>query len=123
MGRLWFTFENRKIIMGGEKYTCSISEMSPPCDWNDIGFPSYYHKSACNNADVKSVIIQGASCKKIPEKLIEFFPNMESLELNKTDITELDKEALIKFKTLKRFASIGNKITILNGDLFDEFEN
>lgn len=123
MREMWFTFENCTSIMGGMKYTCSMKELCSPCDWDNISYESYYHKSGYKDADVKSVVIIGESCKKIPEKLIEFFPNMESLEIRDTDITELDKETMNKFKQLKRFASFGNKISFLYGDLFAEFNN
>lgn len=119
---MWFTFESRESFMGGQSYSCSIKEQST-CDWQNISYESYYHKHGMTDKDVKSVIIEKASFKTIPKRLIECFPNMESLEIRNTEMTELDMDTMYKFKKLKRFASIENKISILSGDLFKDFES
>jgi len=122
MREMWFTFGNRESFMGGESYACSIKEYSP-CDWEQLSYESYYHKIGKSDVDVKSVIILNASFKKIPKKLIECFPNMDSLEIRESQITELDMETMNIFKKLRRFCSFNNKISILSGDLFEVFED
>lgn len=73
-----------------------------------------------SNSDIKLILIDDQFMKFLPTNFDEFFPNIEGIIIDSSQLSSITRDDLKKFRHLK-FLFIGNnKIDELSADLFDE---
>ncbi|CAG9810390.1 unnamed protein product [Chironomus riparius] len=81
------------------------------------------HPPGKTNKDVKYLNIAKCKLKKIPKDITNTFPNLEVLDIEDTNLEEINRVDLLEYKNLKGFYCDRNLVKFLPGNLFEDFNN
>ncbi|KAG5670669.1 hypothetical protein PVAND_000917 [Polypedilum vanderplanki] len=103
-------YKNSKWI-----YTCYIEnqKINANAEIEMIGL----HKQGLLNKNVFIVILENCKLSRIPQGLKSIFPNMEVLQIVKSNLPHIDRKDLKEYETLKQFYFCFNPIRFLLDDL------
>lgn len=81
------------------------------------------HIKLKTNLDVKLLILDGKSLTKVPQGLMQHFPNIVALEIRESSVKSLTKSDIAEYKRIRMFKFDVNPIEFLPGNLFEDFNN
>ncbi|CRK98326.1 CLUMA_CG011688, isoform A [Clunio marinus] len=87
-------------------------------DPNNVTAVSHNHINGKSNNEVQALILDNSQIKSMLRNINQFYPNLESLTVRYSDITELNLEDLQDFPNLTQIDFGSNKIERLNWNLF-----
>lgn len=76
------------------------------------------HLKGASNIDVKLVNIEKSTYRQIPKNIVEFFPNLEGFMFQDSNLKKISSDDLKSFSKLRYLTLMGNKIELLDNDLF-----
>jgi Leucine rich repeat len=77
------------------------------------------HLNSNNNNYVRSLLIENQSLRLIPKNISNFFPNLESLNINRCGIEKIEREDLSDFPNLLQLHLNPNRISEIGNNLFE----
>lgn len=69
--------------------------------------------------DVHGFWVERADCQYIPRMIDNFLPNLKAIRFEQTELKSISKFDIEPFPELTTFVLIRNKLTFLDGDLFE----
>lgn len=109
----YFTILNESV------YSCSVINLNISLNSGPVTDVLRTHEGKNTNSDVKLLKINNQICHELPEKLGNFFVNLEGLEAVNSGLKMIKKTSLEDFKNLKYLNLMKNEIEALARDLFD----
>lgn len=92
-------------------------------DLRNVTDVSQNHMTGRTNDDVKGISIRGQTLRFVPRNIDAFFPNIESLFVQQSQIQELFSKDLKNLPNLREVNMDGNLIEVISADLFEENQN
>jgi len=109
-------------ITGEEFYMCKITKQEIPPEIFPINLFGLHLDEKSNN-DVDFILFDKCDVPKIPKGITKVFPNLKVLDIDFSNLKEINKSDLEVYKQLERFSSNGNDVEFLAGDIFEGFKN
>lgn len=101
----------------GNVYTCQAVVVHSGSE-NSLEQVIGVHLEGKSNDDVEFLLVSSQVLNHIPEGIIQFFPNLKAIRWNHSKLLSITAEDLKPFPNLIYFASWGNEISALDGDVF-----
>lgn len=102
-------------------YKCAINNYAFDDD-EDFVFVGN-HTKLKTNLHVELLVLDGKSLTKVPQGLMQHFPNIIALEIRESSVKSLTKSDIAEYKRIKNFKFDVNPIEFLPGNLFEDFNN
>lgn len=99
-------------------YSCLVKNMSVTLKVEPVTDVIRKYEAKSTNSEVKLLMIHNQSRHQIPEKLGSFFPNVEGLEVMRSELKTITAASLGDFKNLKYLNIMKNKLENLPEGLF-----
>lgn len=116
------TFDSGSFHNGKFYYKCLISKSSIPENIEQVRF-SGHHSDKKSHDDVTFVYFDDCFISRVPQGLTNLFPNLKILWINSSRLSEIWKEDLVEYRSIKEFGCTYNFIEFLPGNLFEGFKN
>lgn len=99
-------------------YTCAarVIFIGDPYFVTDV---STNHLANMNNSDVKGIQILSQSVDFIPFGFVNFFPNLESVNMQFSTVKTVSKESFDSLRELKELIMNNNQVQVVESNLFD----
>jgi hypothetical protein len=103
----------------GYAYTCQVKNFNLTQPDDSIVKVSGNHLHGMNYNNVKALEIRGQTCHFLPQRIKNFFPNLELLRVVNSQLTVISQNDLKPLTKLRVVQMNGNRLTNLYNDLFD----
>lgn len=103
----------------GNSYTCQIRNFNETLQNQSLSKVSGSHLSRLSDLNVRAFDISGQTCNYLPQRIKNFFPNIELLQVWKSKLKALSKDDLEPFKKLQVLHMHANNLESLESDLFE----
>lgn len=113
------TYSVVNVWMVNNLYTCTARVIFVG-ELQFITDVSTNHMAGRNNSDVKGVQIRSQPLESIPFGLVNFFPNLESIDMSSSTVKTVSKRAFEGLKKIKQLHMNDCKVQVIESDLFTE---
>lgn len=112
----------RECHPSGKTYICTVTDVDF-LDHSSIESFNGKHHHGFSNVNVKEIVFKGCPMLNFPKDLMNFFPNLVTIEVYNCGLDKITKEDLRLYQRLTYLGIINNKLTHLPGDLFECIPN
>jgi hypothetical protein len=101
-----------------ELYACETIDFTNRAQNEPINYVSNLHEIGRRDRDVKVFMIKHQICHYLPTKIESFFPHIQEIEVDSSELKQLYRENFASLTSLRMAIFPGNDLEFLPGDLF-----
>jgi hypothetical protein len=113
------TYQVQTLWMIQNIYVCS-ARVIVVGDLRNVTDVSQNHVTGMSNDDVRGIVVESQTLRFLPRNIDAFFPNLEALDVYRSQIQEVSQQDFENFLNLRQVNLVGNAIQVIQANLFEK---